>query len=196
MTDQFLVPEEERAGKAVHGDAYFDLIRRLSHQSVVKHFDAYADIEWDNPEFLIDHDDPRWELEPDDVLGATEWYRSQPAGIRSRIGLSMLANFMKSGVIFEYVLKRGLLEFGIGLPPGSPEFRYCYHETIEEAQHSLMFQEFINRTGFKIPPLNRLERRGAGFVVKYARKFPELFFIFVLAGEDPIDYRNPHCLPK
>ena len=50
-------------------------------------------------------------------------------GIRSRIGLSMLANFMKSGVIFEYVLKRGLLEFAIGLPTGSPEFRYCYHET-------------------------------------------------------------------
>ena len=28
-----------------------------------------------------------------------------------------------------------------------PEFRYAYHEVIEEAQHSLMFQEFVNRTG-------------------------------------------------
>src|SRR5277367_1000286 len=177
MVENFVAPEEERVGKAVH-------------------LDAYADIDWDNPEFRIDHDDPRWELEPDDVLGATEWYRSQPAGIRSRIGLSMLANFMKSGVIFEYVLKRGLLEFAIGLPTGAPEFRYCYHETIEEAQHSLMFQEFINRTGFKIPPLNRLERRAADFVVKYARKFPELFFIFVLAGEDPIDYVQRQTLRK
>src|SRR6202035_4655249 len=110
--------------------------------------------------------DSRWELERDDVLGATEWYLSQPAGIRSRIGLRMLTNFMKIGVIFEYVLKRGLLDFASQLPTGSPEFRYCYHETIEEAQHALMFQEFINRSGFKIPGLNRLERRGADLVVK------------------------------
>jgi hypothetical protein len=71
MPEAFVAPEEERVGKAVHSDAYFALIRRLSHQSVVKHFDAYADIEWDNPEFRIDHDDSRWELEPGDVLGAT-----------------------------------------------------------------------------------------------------------------------------
>src|ERR1700722_2922677 len=196
MSQEFVVPEEEQVEKAAESDAYSDLIRRLSHQSVVKHFDAYADIEWDNPEFRIDPDDSRWELEPDDVLGATEWYRAQPAGTRSRIGLSMLANFMKSGVIFEYVLKRGLLEFAIGLSTGAPEFRYCYHETIEEAQHSLMFQEFINRTGITIPALNKLERRGADFVVRYARKFPELFFVFVLAGEDPIDSVQRRSLRK
>jgi len=196
MLDEFVVPEEEGAGKAVKHDAYLELINRLSHQSVVKHFDAYADIEWNHPDFHIDRDDPRWQLEPDDVLGATEWYRSQPAEIRSRIGLHMLANFMKIGVIFEYVLKRGLLEYANRLPTGSPEFRYCYHETIEEAQHSLMFQEFINRTGFKIPGLSGVERRGAEFVVRYARKFPELFFIFVLAGEDPIDYVQRQTLRK
>jgi len=196
MPQEFVVPEEEQVEKAAQSDAYSDLILRLSHQSVVKHFDAYADIEWDNPEFRIDPDDSRWELEPDDVLGATEWYRAQPAGIRSRIGLSMLVNFMKSGVIFEYVLKRGLLEFAIGLPTGSPEFRYCYHETIEEAQHSLMFQEFINRTGLDVPGLGGIERRCADFVVRYARKFPELFFVFVLAGEDPIDYVQRQTLRK
>jgi hypothetical protein len=196
MAEEFIVPQEERADKAFPYDPYWELIRRLNHQSVAKHFDAYADIDWDNPEFLIDPDDPRWELEPDDVLGATEWYRSRPAQIRSRIGLHMLANFMKIGVIFEYVLKRGLLDFANRLPNGSPEFRYCYHETIEEAQHSLMFQEFINRTGFDIPPLNWLERRGADFVVKYASKFPELFFVFVLAGEDPIDYVQRQTLRK
>lgn len=151
MPEEFVVPDEERVAKAVHSDAYFDLVRRFSHQSVVKHFDAYADVDWDNPAYRIDHDDPRWELDPDDVLGATEWYRSQPPEIRSRIGLRMLANFMKIGVIFEYVLKRGLLEFAAQLPTGAPEFRYCYHETIEEAQHSLMFQEFINRTVSRFP---------------------------------------------
>lgn len=196
MAEEFAVPEEECVEKALQHNAYFDLVRKLSHQSVVKHFDAYADIEWKSPEFRIDLADPRWELDPDDVLGATEWYRSQSAGIRSRIGLHLLANFMKIGVSFEYVLKRGLLDFASGLPTGSPEFRYCYHETIEEAQHSLMFQEFINRTGFNIQGLSGLERRGADFVAKYARKFPELFFVFVLAGEDPIDYVQRQTLRR
>jgi P-aminobenzoate N-oxygenase AurF len=196
MAEETVVPEAERVGKTIDHDAYSDLVRRLSQQSVMKHFDAYADIEWDDPGFRIDPDDPRWELEPDDVLGATEWYRSQPAEIRSRMGLRMLANFMKIGVLFEYVLKRGLLDFAIRLPTGSQEFRYCYHETIEEAQHALMFQEFINRTGFKLPGLSGLERRGADFVVKYARKFPELFFVFVLAGEDPIDYVQRQMLRR
>ena len=88
MTEEFEVPEEDQVRRSADHDAYFDLVRWLSHQSVVKHFDAYADIEWNSPEFRIDPDDPRWELEPDDVLGATEWYRTQPAEIRSRIGLT------------------------------------------------------------------------------------------------------------
>jgi hypothetical protein len=192
----YVVPEEERETEATRNDAYLNLIRRLSHQSVVKHFDAYADIDWENPEFRIDHDDLRWQLDGDDVLGATEWYRAQGDGVRSRIGLHMVASFMKVGVIFENVLKRGLLDFAVRLPNGAPEFRYCYHEAIEEAQHSLMFQEFVNRTGFDIPGLGRLDRRGAEMVVGFARKFPELFFIFVLAGEDPIDHVQRESLRK
>ena len=52
MAEEFVVPKEERADKAAEYDAYSGLIRRLNHQSVVKHFDAYADIDWDNPEFI------------------------------------------------------------------------------------------------------------------------------------------------
>jgi hypothetical protein len=155
---------------------------------VVKHFDAYADIDWNSEEFAIRLDDPRWELGPDDSLGATAWYQSQPQEVRARIGVHMYATFMKIGAQFESVLKRGLLEFASELPNQSPEFRYCYHEVIEEAHHSLMFQEFVNRTGFDIPGLGGLEKFGARQVVKLGRKFPELFFVFVLAGEDPIDH--------
>ena len=71
--------------------------------------------------------------------------------MRARIGLHMIATFMKIGLQFESVLKRGLLEFALELPNGSPEFRYAYHEVIEEAQHSLMFQEFVNRTRLRHP---------------------------------------------
>ena len=42
-----------------HDTRFVDLVRRLSEQSVVKHFDAYADVDWDAPEMAIDrHDTP------------------------------------------------------------------------------------------------------------------------------------------
>jgi hypothetical protein len=182
----YAVPEEERPVRRT--ETYPELVRRLSRQSVTKHFDAYADIDWDRDDFLIDPEDPRWELSPDEGLGATAWYRSLPPATRARIGLHMIATFMKIGVQFESVLKRGLLDFAARLPNDSPEFRYVYHEVIEEAQHSLMFQEFVNRAGFDIPGLPPLMRFGTRQVIRFARTFPELFFVFVLGGEDPIDH--------
>jgi hypothetical protein len=92
------------------------------------------------------------------------------------------------------VLKRGLLEYAAKLADGDPEFRYVYHEVIEEAQHSLMFAEFIDRTGLKVTGMPWLLRIGSREVVKLGRRFPELFFLFVLGGEDPIDYVQRQAL--
>ena len=181
------IPDEE-VRRPGGDESYGRLLQRLSHQSVVKHFDAYADIDWDDETLRIDPADPRWELAGDDGLGATAWYRSQPPEIRARIGLHRTATAMKIGAQFENVLQRGLLEFALALPNGSPEFRYAYHELIEEGQHSLMFQEFVNRSGLDIPGLPPLLRFGSREVVRYARGFPCLFFLFVLGGEDPIDH--------
>jgi hypothetical protein len=155
---------------------------------VVKHFDAYADIDWDSAEYRIDPEDPRWELSEDDVLGATAWYRSRPQGERARLGLHLVAAKMKVGAQFENVLQRGLLEFAFTLPDGAPELRYVYHEVIEEGQHSLMFQEFVRRTGFEVAGLGFWDRLGTRRVLASARRFPALFFVFVLGGEDPIDH--------
>jgi hypothetical protein len=169
-------------------DPYAALLARLSHQSVVKHFDAYADVDWDAPELAIDGGDPRWELSSDDSLGGTAWYRALPQPARARLGLDLVASKMKTGLEFENVLKRGLLEYAATLPNGSPEFRYAYHEVVEEAQHSLMFQEFVNRSGFDAKGLDRFERAASRLIASLGRRFPPLFFAFVLGGEDPIDY--------
>lgn len=175
-------------------DNYRTLVERLSRQSVEKHFDAYADVAWDAPEMRIDPTDPRWEVLADDPLGSTEWYRSLPQEERARIGLHRVATAMKTGAQFESVLKRGLLDYASTLPNGSPEFRYIYHEVIEEAQHSLMFQEFVNRSGFDPRGLPWYLRLGSRIVVLTARLFPPLFFLFVLGGEDPIDHTQRRVL--
>src|SRR5262249_46368989 len=62
-------------------------LKRLSHQSVVKHFDASADVDGDAPEMRIAPADPRWELDGEEVLGATAWYRSQAQPVRAALGL-------------------------------------------------------------------------------------------------------------
>ncbi|MHB8329296.1 MAG: AurF N-oxygenase family protein [Acidimicrobiales bacterium] len=188
------VLDEETAADVKRDSAYGDLLARLSQQSVTKHFDAYADVAWDDPAMAIDPDDGRWVLPATDPLAGTEWYRAQPPGIQSRIGLHRIATNMKVGLQFESVLKRGLLEYASRLPNGAPEFRYAYHEVIEEAHHSLMFQEFVNRTGLEVPGMPWHMELGARRVVKLGRRFPELFFLFVLGGEDPIDYVQRQAL--
>ena len=186
---QDVAPEERT-------DAWTALLERLSRQSVTpgKHFDAYADVAWDDEAYRMDPADPRWELGPDEPLAHTAWYQAQPPEVRARIGLHLVVTKMKIGLQFEGILKRGLLEFAARLPNGSPEFRYAYHEVIEEAQHSLMFQEFVNRSGMKATGMRWWDQLGARRVVTLGRRFPSLFFMFVLGGEDPIDYVQREAL--
>ena len=83
------------------------LVRRLSEQSVVKHFDAYADVPWDDPEYRIDPEDPRWEMSDEDPLGATEWYRAQPQGVRARLGLQGIGNLETQEPAHQIIIDRG-----------------------------------------------------------------------------------------
>lgn len=168
--------------------AYATVIDRLSKASVDKHWEAYADIPWDDPAFAVDPDDPRWILPPADRLGAHPWYRAQPPQVQARIGLWRVATAMKIGLQFENLLKRGLLTYAYRLPNGSPEFRYVLHETTEECHHAMMFQEFVNRTGMPIKGIPRALDLLAQAVPHIPRISAELFFVFVLGGEDPIDY--------
>lgn len=167
---------------------YEAVIERLSKASVDKHWEPYKDIPWDDPEFLVDQTDPRWELPGVDKLGGHPWYRDRSPETRARIGLWRVATAMKIGLQFENLLKRGLLNYAYRLPNGAPEFRYAYHETIEEGHHGMMFQEFVNRT--KLPvrgmpgPLSLLAQVAPWIPLIST----ELFFVFVLGGEDPIDH--------
>lgn len=171
---------------ATRGD-YVDVVSRLNRASVKKYYRAYTDVAWD--EHAIDPSDPRW-IPRAAPLAQTDWFRSQPLARQARLCLHLSASLMKLGAQFENVLCRGLLEFAATLPNHSPDFRYAYHEVIEESNHSLMFQEFVNRCGLDVPGLSPKLQRRAGRMARLGRTFPELFFIFVLSGEEPIDYQQ------
>lgn len=185
----FVPPDEDslEGGSDKEAD-YQKLLQRLCAASVVRRYEAYRDIAWDDPEMQVDPDDPRWQLPEDHPLGATDWYKAQPPGTRSRIGLNMSAGFCYTGRIFEGVLSRGLLRFAAAQPHNSLEYRFAYHEVIEEAHHSLMFQEFVNRSGMPVPLVTSEVMQFTDKVAEYGTTFPELLFVYALGGEDPIDY--------
>lgn len=174
---------------------YADILNRLSQASVDRHFDAFADIDWDSPDFQVRRDDERWVLPANvDPLGAHPWYQQQSLEQQIKIGQWRQANILKVGLQFENILIRGIMQYVFTVPNGSPEFRYLTHEATEECHHTQMFQQTVNRIGVDVPGMPWLMRKIATFLPWAASRFPIVFFIGVLAGEEPIDHTQKGIL--
>ncbi|MGW0245240.1 AurF N-oxygenase family protein [Nocardia goodfellowii] len=176
------------------GTEYTETLATLSEGSVHRRFDPYLDIGWDDPDFVVRADDDRWILPAADPFGAHPWYRALPRDRQIRIGMWRQANVAKVGLQFENILIRGLMQYVFALPNGSPEFRYCTHESIEECNHTMMFQEVVNRIGLDVPGMRPWVRVVGPLVPFLANIFPEWFFTMVLAGEEPIDHAQKSIL--
>jgi hypothetical protein len=172
---------------------YVASLSTLSEASA-RHFNPYTDIDWKAPEFSVTKNDPRWVLPTTDPLGNHPWYRAQPLEKRIAIGMWRQANMAKVGMQFEGILVRGLMHYTFWVPNGSPEYRYCVHECIEECSHSLMFQEVVNRIGVDVAGMPRWLRLLSPIVPFYAGPLPNAFFFGVLAGEVPFDYLQTNLL--
>ena len=168
---------------------YDQVVDDLSAASVHRNFDPYIHIAWDAPEMAIVPDDPRWILDPAvDPVGKHRWYQSLPQDKQIEIGMWRQANVAKVGLQFESILIRGLLQYASKLPNGDKRFRYITHECKEECQHTLMFQEMVNRVGMDVPGMSRWLRTIDPIVPLFSTIFPSVFFFGVLAGEEPIDH--------
>jgi len=168
--------------------SYEDRLRVLSEASVEQHFDAFADIAWDDPAYAVDPTDERWILPDVDVLGRHPWYQGLPKDEQVRVGLYRQANVTKVGLQFEQILVAGLMNYAFDLPNGSPEFRYSTHEATEECHHTQMFHEFVNRSGADVPGGSRFFHLVSPVLPLAAKLAPFGFFYGVLAGEEPIDH--------
>mgnify|MGYP005997241711 FL=1 len=168
---------------------YNETLTLLSEGSVHKHFDPYVDIDWESEKFAVPANDPRWVLPAKtDPIGGHAWYRALPLDKQIEIGMWRQANVAKVGLQFENILIRGMMQYVFSLPNGSAEARYCTHESIEECNHTLMFQEMVNRVDSDAPGMSRPMKMISPFVPLFATLLPELFFVGVLAGEEPIDH--------
>jgi hypothetical protein len=173
---------------------YVESLATLSEGSVRRNFNPYTDIDWDAPEFAVTDDDIRWVLPSTDPLGRHPWYQAQPLDKQIAIGMWRQANVAKVGLHFESILIRGLMQYTFWVPNGSPEYRYCLHESVEECNHTMMFQEMVNRIGVDVPGMPRLLRWVSPLVPLAAGPLPVVFFFGVLAGEEPIDHTQKNVL--
>ena len=180
------VPQHDKTG----GDHDFaQVLDDLSAASVHRNFDPYVDIDWDAPDMAIVENDPRWILSYEvDPIGRHPWYQQLSQEKQIEIGMWRQANVAKVGLQFESVLIRGLMQYSFKLPNGAREFRYTTHESKEECNHTLMFQEFVNRTGMDVPGAKLGYRLISPLVPLFSTIFPTVFFFGVLGGEEPIDH--------
>ena len=175
-------------------DVYVDMLTTLSEGSVRRNFNPYTDIDWNSDEFAVVDNDPRWILPATDPLGRHPWYQAQPRERQIEIGRWRQANVAKVGLHFELILIRGLMNYAFWVPNGSPEYRYCLHESVEECNHTMMFQEMVNRIGSDVPGMPRLLKWVSPLIPLVAGPLPIPFFFGVLAGEEPIDHTQKSVL--
>ncbi|WP_063065490.1 AurF N-oxygenase family protein [Nocardia violaceofusca] len=173
---------------------YHEILRGLSEGSVHKNFDPYVDIDWDSPEFAVDPTDTRWVLPDEDPLGRHPWYKAQPVERQIAMGMWRQAGIAKVGLDFEQLLIRGLMQYLVSVPNGDPEFRYVTHEAAEECNHTMMFQEMINRIGEDVVGMGTIDRKLTMIIWPAVKYFPELFFTMILGGEEPIDHLQKSLL--
>ncbi|MFF2082928.1 diiron oxygenase [Nocardia sp. NPDC058176] len=183
------------AKKTTTDPEYHDVLRGLSEGSVTKHFDPYVDIDWDSPELAVHANDPRWIMPDEDPLGRHPWYKAQPVERQIEMGMWRQAGIAKVGLDFEQLLIRGLMQYLISVPNGDPEFRYVTHEAAEECNHTMMFQEMINRIGHHdVIGMGSVDRKLTMIIWPAVKYFPELFFTMILGGEEPIDHLQKSLL--
>ena len=164
MAGTRMVKRWRRNMEVVDDTEYVDMLTTLSEGSVRRNFNPYTDIDWDSAEFAVIDNDERWILPASDPLGRHPWYKAQPLERQIEIGKWRQANVAKVGLQFELILIRGLMNYASWVPNGSPEYRYCLHESVEECNHTMMFQEMVNRIGADAPGMPRLLRWLSPFI--------------------------------
>ncbi|MCV7346590.1 AurF N-oxygenase family protein [Mycolicibacterium rhodesiae] len=173
---------------------YVEKLMTLSEGSVRRNFNPYTDIDWDAPEFAVVPNDERWILPATDPIGQHPWYQSQSKERQIEIGMWRQSNVAKVGLHFESILIRGLMEYAFWAPNGSPEYRYCLHEAVEECNHTMMFQEMVNHIGADVPGMPRLLKWVQPAIPLVAGPLPIPFWFGILAGEEPIDHTQKNVL--
>jgi len=161
-----------------------ELAQRLSEASVKKWFDPLRDIDWEEP-----FDLERFYMREEDVsLYGTPIYEGLSQEQKVRLSLHEAASMMAAGIWFENILKHKFIDYLYNRDPHDPNFRYMLHEVGDECRHSIMFGEFIKRSGVSFYPVRWWARLGGQLMKEAVSK--TAVFIGILAAEEVTDFFN------
>jgi P-aminobenzoate N-oxygenase AurF len=160
------------------------LVERLSDAAVEKSFDPIKDIYWDEP-----FDLERFYMPEEDLsLYGTPVYEALTREEKVRLSLHEAASLMATGIWFENILKHKFLDYLYDASPQDANFRFMLHEVADECHHSMMFGEFVRRSGAPFYPV-RWWAKWAGQLMKEVVPKASVF-IGILAAEELMDYFN------
>jgi hypothetical protein len=170
-------------------------LSRLSDAAHRKSFDPWRDIDWSVP-----FDDAHFYLPPDLVsLYGTELWNSMTREQQVRLSMHEASSTLAQGLWFENILSFKLLAYLYRSNPQEPHFYWMLQEIADECRHSMMFGEFIRRSGTPWYQPDWWVTFTANFTRFVAPKVS--VFLGVLAAEATTDYLNrrvmqdPECHP-
>ena len=126
--------------------------------------------------------------EHDLSLYGTPIYEALSHEDKIRLSLHEAASAMATGIWFENILKHKFLDYLYAGDPHDPNFRFMLHEVADECHHSMMFGEFVRRSGAPYYPV-RWWAKWAGKLMKETMPKATVF-IGILAAEELMDYFN------
>ena len=170
-------------------------VSHLSEAAHRKSFDPSRDIDWSVP-----FDDSHFYLPPELVsLYGTELWNTMTREQQVRLSLHEASSTFAQGIWFENVLSFKLLDYLYRANPQDPHFYWMLQETADECRHSMMFGEFIRRSGTPWYYPEWWATTVGNFSRFVAPKVS--VFLGVLAAEATTDYLNrrvmqdPECHP-
>lgn len=160
---------------------------RLNEATVKKHFHPIEDLDWSVP---LDLESPyRYLPEKFISLRGTVLYDQMSEREKKLLSFYESVSYFSTGIWLENMLMYGFLYKLYAMDYANPDVRYMLHEIGEEANHSIMFHEYVRKAGVGYAPARWWNRALGRFG---SRQIPSvnmyLFFIGILAGEEPPDH--------
>lgn len=161
-----------------------DLARQLSRNSA-PYFDPLAKIRWDQLST-----EQYW-LPPAALsLYGVPAFDALPAPQQMRLSQLEFLSFIEAGLWLEGIFMERITRAARRDAADRPTLKYRLHELREEAGHSLMFLEVMERSGLSLPTAWRRRLPLAEAVARWAPLASSAFRIAVVLGEEIPDRLN------
>lgn len=161
-----------------------DLVEQLSRNSIPYH-DPLARIHWEHLS-----EDKYWVPEQALSLYGLPQFSALPDWQRKRLSHYEFLNFIEAGIWLEGIFMERIAYSLRNKSQSRTSLKYHLHELREEAGHTLVFLETMERSGLSIPHVHHSRLKLVDLFGRYAPMNSLIFWIATLIGEEIPDRLN------